>query len=99
MATATPHAAELPLPGGSEGATVKLHPLLCGQARGPDAWFHRQPGPLAPLRAIGVGSESVDVPIVCFCVEHPGAGPILIDTGLHPSVVENARANFGPLNS
>jgi glyoxylase-like metal-dependent hydrolase (beta-lactamase superfamily II) len=35
------------------------------------------------------------IPIPAFVVEHPGAGPILIDTGLHPCVAVDPGQNFG----
>jgi len=48
MATAAePRPAELPLPGGREGARVKLHPLLTGETSGPRAWFLREEGRMA----------------------------------------------------
>jgi hypothetical protein len=51
MATAAePRPAELPLPGGREGARVKLHPLLTGQMIAPEAWFLREEGRFAFLR-------------------------------------------------
>lgn len=90
--------AELPLSGGQAGATVKLHPLLCAQLRGPGGWFHRISGPTAAPRALGLGvprSEYVPVPIVAFLVEHPLAGPILIDTGVHASANVDPRQNLG----
>ena len=37
------------------------------------------------------------MPVPAFLVEHPGAGPILIDTGFHPSVAANPTANLGRL--
>jgi N-acyl homoserine lactone hydrolase len=83
--------AELPLAGGQPGATVTLQPLLCAVMRGPKAWFERAEGRGAALKALGIGvppSEIVDVPIVAFLVEHPGAGPILIDTGFRREVAE-----------
>src|SRR2546423_2086246 len=97
-AAAQPKPAELPLPGGRDGATVRLHPLLCGEAKWPEAWPHRTDGPLARLRALGVGVSPgswVRLPIVAFLVEHPSAGPILIDTGLDPSVADDRTGNFG----
>jgi N-acyl homoserine lactone hydrolase len=103
MATAAePLAAELPLPGGRDGATVRVHPLLCGRCLGPRAWFLREEGRLAALHALGVGPGSGDrleVPVVAFLVEHPGAGPFLVDTGLHPSVAVDPKQNFGRLNA
>src|SRR3954469_20442547 len=98
MATgAEPQPAVLPLPGGTPGATVKLHPLLSGVAKGPPGWIHREDGRLAKLHAIGIGvskSDFLEIPIVSFLVEHP-AGPVLIDTGLHPSCAIDLKQNFG----
>jgi N-acyl homoserine lactone hydrolase len=43
-----------------------------------------------------VGKDGfVTIPIQAFLVEHPGAGLVLIDTGLHPSVAVKPRENFG----
>src|SRR3954468_9271736 len=99
MATgAEPQPAVLPLPGGVKDATVKLYPLLSGASIGPAAWIHREEGRLAKLHAIGIGvskSEMLEIPIVSFLVEHPGAGPVLIDTGLHPSCAIDLKQNFG----
>jgi glyoxylase-like metal-dependent hydrolase (beta-lactamase superfamily II) len=41
--------------------------------------------------------EWVSIPIVAFLVEHPSAGPILIDTGLDPVAAEDKRQTFGRL--
>jgi len=100
---AEPRPASLPLPGGRKGATVKLHPLLVATMKGPDANFHREKGRLATPHALGLGvsrADYVDVPIVAFLVEHPSAGPILIDTAFHGSVaIDSAQAmgRFGGL--
>jgi N-acyl homoserine lactone hydrolase len=99
MATAAePRPAELPLPGGREGAVVRLHPLLAGRALAPPGWLLREEGRLAGLRAFGVRVAKdafVPVPIVAFLLEHPSAGPVLIDTGLHPSVAVKPVESFG----
>jgi N-acyl homoserine lactone hydrolase len=99
---ATP--AELPLAGGRADTTLKLHPLLCAEMRGPIAWFHRVDGPTAALKALGIGASSeqqLRVPIVAFLLEHPTAGLVLVDTGFHRSIAdggggERAR-NLGPI--
>ena len=93
-----PQPAALPLPGGRQGATVRVHPLLCGLAAWPESWPHRQDGRFAKLRSIGAGvprKRWIPIPIVAFLVEHPAAGPILIDTGLEPAVAEHPRHSFG----
>jgi glyoxylase-like metal-dependent hydrolase (beta-lactamase superfamily II) len=95
---AEPRPAELPLPGGREGATVKLHPLLSGRARAPTAALLRQSGRLAWRRALGLGVGEdgwMPIPLPAFLVEHPGVGLVLIDSGLHPSVAVKPRENFG----
>lgn len=95
---AEPQPAQLPFPGGQEGASVRLRPLLTGEMLGPPAFFHRVEGRLARLRALGFGvalDDYLRIPIPAFLIEHPGAGPILIDTGLHPSVAVDPRQNLG----
>lgn len=91
---------ELPLPGGQEGATVRLHPLLAGEMSSPPGMMERPSGRLARARTFaGRTGERIWVPIPAFLVEHPGAGPILIDTGLHPSVSLDPKQNFGRLGA
>jgi hypothetical protein len=66
MATAAePKPAELPLPGGREGARVKLHPLLTGQLIGPEGWFLREEGRFAWRRAFGLGVKKEDSTCPC----------------------------------
>jgi N-acyl homoserine lactone hydrolase len=99
MATAAePRPAELPLPGGRPDAAVRFRPLLCGRAAAPPAYLLREPGRLAALRALGIGVRKGDwipVPVVAFLLEHPGAGPVLIDSGLHPSVAVKPAESLG----
>ena len=100
--TASP--AQLPLSGGREGATVTLRPLLTAVMSGPPGWFERTGGRLATLKALGLGvraDERVEVPIVAFLLEHPGAGLVLVDTGFHACVASGAGSersrNLGPI--
>ncbi len=103
MSTAAePQPASLPLAGGSEGATVKLHPLLSAVCKGPPAWFLREEGWLGAMHALGFRvprEQWLDVPVVAFLVEHPGFGPFLIDTGFHASVAVDPKQNLGRLNA
>lgn len=41
----------------------------------------------------------VRVPIPAFLVQHPDAGAVLIDTGLHSSVATDPRGNLGRVNT
>jgi N-acyl homoserine lactone hydrolase len=92
--------AVLPLEGGSGGATVALHPILCAEGLGSPAWFERASGRGAALKAFGVGVDRlVPVPVVAFLVEHPSAGPVLIDTGFGRAVVESPLRGVGPVNA
>lgn len=95
-AQATPIA--VPLPGGSEGATVAVHPLVTAEMLAPPRFFERPDGPLWMLRGLGLGTPAAKrhvLPIPAFLVEHPTAGAILIDTGLHADVASDPRGNLG----
>jgi N-acyl homoserine lactone hydrolase len=92
-----PTPASLPLPGGSPGATVRVHPLRCGEVMMPPSALDRPNGRLAQQRAmLGTRrSKWIHVPVPVFLVEHPTAGRILIDTGFHASVQDKARSSLG----
>ena len=93
-----PNRAELPLPGGRPGATVLLHPLLAGEMLVPPGWLERPTGRLALVRGTEIGRSREDwiwLPVPAFLIEHPSAGPILVDTGLHPSVALDPGQGFG----
>ena len=100
MATAAePRPASLPLPGGREGATVRLHPLLTGALRGAaraGSTARRAGWPRCARSGSACRSDELEIPILAFLVEHPGAGPILIDTGFHPSVAVDPQAEPRP---
>ncbi len=100
MSVATePRAAVLPLPGGAPEATVRVHPILTGEMHAPRAYSNRPAGALARPRTLAkmVGPrKGWDwLPVPAFLVEHPGAGAILIDTGLHPSCATDVSQNMG----
>jgi glyoxylase-like metal-dependent hydrolase (beta-lactamase superfamily II) len=89
--------ATLPLPGGEAGASLRLHPLLCATALAPSGFFlgtATRAGSAAQV-AVGALRRWVPYPIPAFLLEHPSAGPILIDTGLDPSVTARRRDNLG----
>jgi len=83
-----------PLPGGREGATVAVEPILTGTMRCPRA-FLESAGSFQTLRMLGVGSPNVTIPIPAFVIHHPAAGPFLVDTGLHASVASKPVENLG----
>lgn len=96
--------AELPLAGGREGAALKLHPLLCARVGLPANYLHRGRGPMQALRALGVGVRArdlVEIPIPAYLLEHPSAGPVLVDTGMHGSLADGSgrerSRNLGPI--
>ena len=94
--TAETRRAHLPLSGGVEGAGVRAHAMRTARMLAMPHFFQRPKGPLSTLRGLGLltpKSKYTPVPIPAYLVEHPGAGPVLIDTGL-PRVVaeEGARA-------
>lgn len=89
-----------PLPGGSAtSTTVTVEPLLTGRVDSPAAFFESKgTGRLAELRMLGIGvprSRWWSVPVPVYLIDHPTAGAVLVDTGLHPSVVAKPSANLG----
>lgn len=100
---AEPRPADLPLPGGRPGATVRLHPLLAGELRLPAAFLAREgTGRLAAARALGIGPgriERIWVPVPFYLVRHPGAGAVLVDTGFHPSVAVDPKESMGRIGN
>src|SRR5262249_41616250 len=84
---------------GSEGATLVVEPLEAGRGLWPASFFARSGrGPFARLRALGVGASPGtwgSRPGQAFLAPHPKIGPVLVDTGLHPSVTRDPRDNLG----
>jgi len=97
VAAAEPQAGKLPLAGGKEGATVKVHPITTGTMMYPVDALFTTGGRLAFLHFLGFRSERVEIPIPCFLLEHPSAGPFLVDTGHHPSMAEDPKGSYGPI--
>jgi glyoxylase-like metal-dependent hydrolase (beta-lactamase superfamily II) len=96
-AAAEPQPATLPLPGGKPGATVKVHPITTGTTMYPVDALFTTGGRLAFLHFLGFRSERVEIPIPCFLLEHPTAGPVLIDTGHHASMAVDPKGSYGPI--
>jgi glyoxylase-like metal-dependent hydrolase (beta-lactamase superfamily II) len=97
MTTAIP-TEPLPLAGGRAGAGVRVHPLRTANMLSPPALLQRPGGRAWLLRGLGLHiprSRWMTLPIPCFLVEHPEAGPFLIDTGLHASVASDPSENLG----
>jgi glyoxylase-like metal-dependent hydrolase (beta-lactamase superfamily II) len=92
-----------PLPGGNrEGATVVVEPLLGGESHCPPAALERAGGRLELLRMLGFGTPRSRwwwVPLPAFLIHHPSAGPVLVDTALHPSAATRPSANLGRLGA
>ena len=64
----------------------------------PHAWVFRPQGGnrLTHIAAVlRPGGDTLLAPLLAFVVRHPTAGPIVIDTGLHPRALQSRRADFG----
>ncbi len=75
-----------------------VEPLEAGRARFTKAFFEYEGGRFGGLKALGFRAgddDYLDVPVPSYLVRHPTAGPMLIDTGLHPSVARDPRHNMG----
>jgi len=95
-----PRPVQPPLPGGSAGATVRLHPLLTGELKAPPGLLERPQVRIAQrARGLELGRRKRDhwtwLPVPAFLIEHPTAGLALVDTGFHPSVAVDPVQSFG----
>ncbi len=84
------------LPGGQDGATVRVHPMHAGAVNSPPDFLGRPSGPLGIPRALAARRSRwspVVVPIVPD--RAPGAGLILVDTGFDKSVATDKKQNLG----
>jgi len=84
----------------SSGATVAVEPLIAGHVDFPRAAMVDQGGSFKTLRlarAISSPKQAETVPVPAFLIHHPSAGPVLVDTGLHPSIATDGGENFGGL--
>lgn len=94
---ARPRPVALPFGEARHGSATRLHLFHTGtmrQSRNFDA---------RPIRGARITDDGwpfakgdfLAVPIPAYLVEHPDAGLLLIDTGLHPSVAVDPRENLG----
>jgi glyoxylase-like metal-dependent hydrolase (beta-lactamase superfamily II) len=98
MALAAPSRLTKPLEGGRQGATVTVRPLLCAELSSPTELMAMTGGTVKALRSVRSPREGwLRVPVPAFLLEHPGAGPILVDTGFHASVAVDPKQNLGPV--
>ena len=87
-----------PLAGGTAGATVIVEPIVAGSVTWPRTMMETPGGrflTLKLLRTLLSGEPAMTVPVPAFLIRHPSAGAVLVDTGLHPSIVTDGRENFG----
>ena len=91
-----------PLTGGESDATVTLRPMLTGEISVPEEFFNCRPGPIGKIKGLGLaggGTGRVWAPIPAFLIEHPTAGLVLVDTGVHPAIVHDPSAILGRLGT
>jgi N-acyl homoserine lactone hydrolase len=87
-----------PLPGGQQGATVRVHPINTGHILSPAEFIARTGSSWKAWRSIRSPKEEwLRLPVPAFLIEHPGVGKILVDTGLHASVATDPKQNMGGL--
>jgi N-acyl homoserine lactone hydrolase len=89
-----------PLTGGAAGATIAVEPLVAGHVDFPRSAMVDPGGSFKTLRlarAMSSSKAAESVPVPAFLIRHPTVGPVLVDTGLHPSIASGGSENFGGL--
>jgi N-acyl homoserine lactone hydrolase len=95
-----PRPAALPLPGGTEGATVRVHPLKVAEEKAPPQFWDGALSRMKFLESLGTPrSRWVALPMPAFLIEHPSAGPILVDTAFDAVVATDRAANLGRIGA
>ncbi len=94
----SPRPLDGPLPGGTAGAVVTVEPMVTGRIQVPKAIQASPSGEMGLIKSLrAMRGETWAVPVPAFLVHHPSAGPLLVDTGLHPSIATDPDANLGRL--
>ncbi|MBK5110415.1 MAG: N-acyl homoserine lactonase family protein [Thermoleophilia bacterium] len=89
-----------PLPGGGSGLTVTVEPMITGTFSSPAIIGSSPVGRVGTLKLLQEArKEQPPIPIPAFLIRHPKAGPILVDTGLHPSIASDPSKNLGRLGT
>ena len=97
---AEPRLLETPLPGGTPGSGVTVEPMVTGTFSAPDILHEIPGGEVGSFKVLrATRNENTPVPIPAFLIRHPSYGPILVDTGLHPSIVSDPVQNLGRLST
>lgn len=93
---AEPRPLTAPLPGGTSGATVTVEPMVTGTFSSPDILHSHAGGTVGSFKVMRESrKDNPASPIPCFLIRHPSIGPILVDTGLHPSISSDPTMNLG----
>ncbi len=97
-AQAEPEPLVAPLPGGRDGATVTVEPMITGSFTVPELVRSSPGGPVGIARLLrATRGRRTTQPVPAFLIRHPEAGAILVDTGLHRSVADDPAGNLGRL--
>ncbi|MGK2932424.1 MAG: N-acyl homoserine lactonase family protein [Solirubrobacterales bacterium] len=93
---AEPRLLETPVPGGAPGSAVTVEPMVTGTFSSPDILHENAGGEVGSFKVLRASrGENTPVPIPAFLIRHPSYGPILVDTGLHPSIASDPVQNLG----
>lgn len=94
----SPRPLDGPLPGGAAGAVVTVEPIVTGRIKVAKAIQASPSGEMGLVKSLrAMRGETWAVPVPAFLIHHPSAGPLLVDTGLHPSIATDPEANLGRL--
>ena len=85
----------------ADAVKVGLRAIRTGTTRLPPGYAYRtEAGGTRAALGFGVPRDAwITAPIGAFLVEHPSAGPLLIDTGMHPVTAVEPRRNLGRLGA
>lgn len=79
----------------SGGVEVDLDVIVVAEVPIPHAYVFRPERRSRLAALLPPRGEAVRSPCLAYVVRHPAAGPILVDTGMHPDAASDLRRDFG----
>ncbi len=74
---------------------VELEVLHVGDVPTPKVWIFGAHGRLGLAELVMKRGDTVTIPLLAWLIRHPDAGPIVVDTGLHPDAARSVRDDYG----
>jgi N-acyl homoserine lactone hydrolase len=77
---------------------VELEVLHVGDVPTPKPWIFGAQGRFGLAELVMKRGDTITIPLLAWLIRHPDAGPIVVDTGLHPDAARSVSDDYGRVN-